>query len=122
MPDTSGSYGLLENLTRPVVENLSDVPVVSAAFAALLEEVAAPTEGTRALTRARMKACLVVLLRRHLETSRIAGKAPALFQDARLSRANTAIPNRPAAHPQTTRPATEQTLRRRSKARRVGRK
>src|SRR3546814_11311315 len=42
MPDTSGSYGLLENLTRPVVENLSDVPVVSAAFAALLEEVAAP--------------------------------------------------------------------------------
>src|SRR3546814_19253785 len=53
MPDTSGSYGLLENLTRPVVENLSDVPVVSAAFAALLEEVAAPTEGTRALSSAK---------------------------------------------------------------------
>src|SRR3546814_5214010 len=44
-----------------------------------------------------MKACLVVLLRRHLETSRIAGTAPALFQDARLSRAITAILNRPAA-------------------------
>src|SRR3546814_4494454 len=81
MPDTSGSYGLLENLTRPVVENLSDVPVVSAAFAALLEEVAAPTEGTRALTSALMKACLVVLLRRHLETSRIAGTAPARSEE-----------------------------------------
>src|SRR3546814_9123717 len=44
-----------------------------------------------------MKACLVVLLRRHLETSRIAGTAQALFQDARLSRAITAILNRPAA-------------------------
>src|SRR3546814_17852766 len=97
MPDTSGSYGLLENLTRPVVENLSDVPVVSAAFAALLEEVAAPTEGTRALTSALMKACLVVLLRRHLETSRIAGTVPAMFQDALLSRAITAILNRSAA-------------------------
>src|SRR3546814_16301189 len=95
MPDPSGSYGLLENLTRPVVENLSDVPVVSAAFAALLEEVAAPTEGTRALTNALMKACLVVLLRRPLETSPIAGPAPALFKDARLSRAIPATPNRP---------------------------
>jgi transcriptional regulator GlxA family with amidase domain len=80
-----------------VVENLSSYPVVSAAFAALLEEVAAPKEGTRALTSALMKACLVVLLRRHLETSRIAGTAPALFQDARLSRAIAAILNFPAA-------------------------
>ena len=44
-----------------------------------------------------MKACLVVLLRRHLETSRIAGTAPALFHDARLSRAIAAILNLPAA-------------------------
>src|SRR5690606_27964420 len=50
LPDPSGSYGFLDSLTRPVAENLSDVPVVSAAFAALLEEVAAPTEGTRPFT------------------------------------------------------------------------
>jgi AraC-like DNA-binding protein len=97
MPDRSGSYGPLENLTRPVVENLSDIPVVSAAFAALLEEVAAPKVGTRALTSALMKACLVVLLRRDLETSRIAGTAPAVLQDARLSRAIVAVLNFPAA-------------------------
>jgi AraC-like DNA-binding protein len=103
MPDTGGSYGLLDTLARPIVENLSDVPVVSAAFAALLEEVSAPTEGTTALTSALMKACMVVLLRRHLEASRIAGTAPALFHDRRLSRAIAAILDRPAAdHSVTT--------------------
>ena len=44
--------------------------VVSAAFGAMLEEVAAPDEGAMALTSALMKACLVVLLRRHLQSSR----------------------------------------------------
>lgn len=97
MPDPSGSYGPLQGLTRPVVENLSDAPVVSAAFAALLEEVSAPKEGTRALTSALMKACLVVFLRRHLEASRTAGTAPAVFQDVRLSRAVAAVLNLPAA-------------------------
>lgn len=97
MPNPIGSYGPLKSLTRPVVENLSDFPVVSAAFAALLEEVSAPKEGTRALMSALMKACLVVLLRRHLEASRLAGAAPAVFQDIRLSRAITAILNLPAA-------------------------
>ena len=97
MPNLSGSYGSLQGLTRPVVENLSDFPVVSAAFAALLEEVAAPKEGTRPLTSALMKACLVVLLRKHLETARIAGNAPAVFQDPRLSRSVAAVLNLPAA-------------------------
>ena len=97
MPNPSGSYGPLQGLTRPVVENLSDFPVVSTAFAALLQEVSAPKEGTRPLTSALMKACLVVLLRRHLETSRKAGTAPAVFRDRRLSRAVAAILNSPSA-------------------------
>jgi AraC-like DNA-binding protein len=107
MPDPNGSYGPLQGLTRPVVENLSEFPVVAAAFKALLEEVAAPKEGTRALTSALMKACLVVLLRRHIETSRIAGTAPALFQDVRLSRAVAAVLNFPAAAHSVTRLAKE---------------
>jgi AraC family transcriptional regulator, activator of mtrCDE len=97
MPNPLGSFGPLKSLTRAVVEDLSDFPVVSAAFAALLEEVRAPKEGTRAMMSALMKSCLVVLLRRHLERSRLAGTAPAVFQDARLSRAITAILNLPAA-------------------------
>ena len=96
MPNPLGSFGPLKTLTRPVVEDLSDVPVVAAAFAALLEEIRAPKEGTRAMMSALMKSCLVVLLRRHLQRSRLAGTAPAVFQDKRLSRAITAILNLPA--------------------------
>jgi AraC-like DNA-binding protein len=107
MSDPSGSYGLLGSLARPVVENLSDFPVVAAAFSALLEEVSAPTEGTQALTSALMKACLVVLLRRHLETSRIAGTAPALFHDARIGRAIAATLDHPAADHSVTSLARE---------------
>lgn len=98
LPNPLGSFGPLKNLTRPVVEDLTDYPVVSASFAALLEEVKAPKEGSRALMSALMKGCLVVLLRRHLETSRTAGTAPAVFQDSRLSRAISAVLNFPA-HP-----------------------
>jgi AraC family transcriptional activator of mtrCDE len=97
LPNPLGSFGPLKSMTRPVVEDLSDFPVVSAAFTALLEEVKAPKEGSRALMSALMKGCLVVLLRRHLETSRSDGTAPAVFQDTRLSRAISAVLNFPAA-------------------------
>jgi AraC-like DNA-binding protein len=103
MPDPLGSFGPLKSLTRPVVEDLSDFPVVSAAFAAMLEEIRAPQEGSRAMMSALMKSCLVVLLRQHLERSRREGTAPAVFQDRRLSRAVTAVLNLPAgAHSVTS--------------------
>jgi AraC-like DNA-binding protein len=107
LPNALGSFGPLQSLARPVVEDLSDFPVVSAAFAALLEEVKAPKEGSRALMSALMKGCLVVLLRRHLETSRTSGTAPAVFQDKRLSRAVAAILNFPAASHSVTSLAKE---------------
>jgi AraC-like DNA-binding protein len=97
LPNPLGSFGPLRSLARIVVEDLSDYPVVSASFAALLEEVKSPREGSRALMSALMKGCLVVLLRRHLERSRLLGTAPAVFQDTRLSRAITAVLNLPAA-------------------------
>jgi AraC-like DNA-binding protein len=102
-PDPNGSYGPLDGLSRPVAEDLSDVPVVSTAFEAMLEEVAAPEEGTMALTSALMKACLVVLLRRHLKSSRKAGTPSALFGDARIGRAVAALVDDPSAdHSVTT--------------------
>lgn len=91
------SYGPLEGLSRHIAEDLSDVPVVSAAFTAMLGEAANPSEGTMALTSALMKACLVFLVRRHLETSRRAAIPPALPSDIRLSRAIAAVLDRPAA-------------------------
>jgi AraC family transcriptional activator of mtrCDE len=96
LPNPLGSFGPLKSLARPVVEDLSDYPVVAASFAALLEEIKAPKDGSRALMSALMKGCLVVLLREHLETSRTAGTAPAVFQDTRLSRAINAVLNFPA--------------------------
>jgi AraC family transcriptional activator of mtrCDE len=102
-PDPNGSYGPLDGLSQQVAENLSDVPVVSAAFKAMMEEVAAPEEGAMALTSALMKACLVVLLRRHLHSSRDAETPPALFSDARIGRAIAAVLDHPsAAHSVTT--------------------
>jgi AraC family transcriptional regulator, activator of mtrCDE len=97
LPNPLGSFGPLKTLARPVIEDLSDYPVVSMSFATLLEEIKAPKEGSRALMSALMKGCLVVLLRRHLEASRTAGTAPAVFQDTRLTRAISAILNFPAA-------------------------
>lgn len=96
-PDPNGSFGPLDGLSRPVAEELSDVPVVSTAFEAMLQEVAAPEEGAMALTSALMKACLVVLLRRHLKSSRKAGTPFALFSDARIGRAIAAVLDRPSA-------------------------
>ena len=97
VPNREGSYGPLEGLVRPVAEDLSDVAVVSTAFSSLLEEVASPMEGTRALTSALMKACLVVLLRRHIHSSRDTGAVPALIHDVRLGRAIATVLDRPAA-------------------------
>ena len=102
-PDPNGSYGPLDGLSQPVAEDLSDLSVVSAAFKAMLDEVAAPEEGAMALTSALMKACLVFLLRRHLQSSRETGVPPALFSDARIGRAIAAVVARPsAAHSVTT--------------------
>jgi len=97
LPNPLGSFGPLKTLARPVIEDLSNYPVVSTSFATMLEEIKAPKEGSRALMSALMKGCLVVLFRRHLEMSRTAGTAPAVFQDTRLSRAISAILNFPAA-------------------------
>lgn len=96
LPDRHGSYGLLDGLTRHVAEDVSDVPVVAAAFDAMLKEASDPGEGTMALTSALMKACLVVLLRRHLQASRDVGVPPALLGHTRLARAIAAVLERPA--------------------------
>jgi AraC-like DNA-binding protein len=105
--DPNGSYGPLDGLSQPIAEDLSDAPVVSAAFRAMLEEVAAPEEGAMALTSALMKACLVVLLRRHLQSSRETGTPPALFSDARIGRAIAAILDCPSADHSVTSLARE---------------
>ena len=97
LPDPHGSYGPLDGLARYVAEDVSNVRLVSTAFDSMLMEATDPGEGTMALTSALMKACLIVLLRRHMQTSRDAGIPPALLRHARVGRAVAAILERPAA-------------------------
>lgn len=95
--DPNGFYGPLDGLQHPIAEDMSDVPLVAAAFDAMLEEAASPSEGGMALTSALMKACLVLLLRRHLRSGARAGALPGLFRDPRLGRAIARIVERPSA-------------------------
>lgn len=85
--DPNGFYGPLEGILHPIAEDLSDVPIVAAAFGAMLEEAAVPSEGGMALTSALMKACLILLLRRHLRSGTGPDALPGLFRDPRLGRA-----------------------------------
>jgi AraC family transcriptional activator of mtrCDE len=97
LPDDNRSYGLLDGLARPLAEDLGNVAVVAAAFDTMLKEAAAPTDGSMALTSALMKACLVVHLRRHLQSSARDDRLPPLLGDKRLGRAIAAVLAGPAS-------------------------
>ena len=97
MASFSGSFGLLDQIKEPLVADIGDMDIVRHAFAIMLDEINGPKLGTRALTGALMKTCLVMLLRRHFE-----GEAPhsvflADARDPRLGKAVVAVLDKPAA-------------------------
>ncbi len=59
-----GAYGLFDYLSEPIVARLEDADPLRASLTALVDELANPKPGARALTRALMEQCLVLLLRR----------------------------------------------------------
>jgi hypothetical protein len=61
------STGLFENPREPLVIDISDDTSFRVTFRRLLDELAAPQHGTRALAELMMKQCLIVLLRRQME-------------------------------------------------------
>lgn len=81
------SLGLFDHLRQIAAVDLSDVPLVRAAFATLLEEQSNPSEGGGALTAGLMTASLVYFLRRL--SKRSVGTLPWLMalEDPRLGRA-----------------------------------
>ncbi len=96
MASLSGSFGLLEQIKTPLVADVSDVEVVRHAFAIMLEEISSPKLGTRALTGALMKTCLVMLLRSHFEDDAAHSMFLADARDPRLGKAIMAVLDRPA--------------------------
>ena len=92
-----GMLGLFDNLSEPIVQNVGDVEPLRRAFGEMIGEMANPGVGTRALTEALMKQCLILLLRRHLFHESIDSPFFVSLQDRRLARAIAAILERPAS-------------------------
>lgn len=93
----SGSFGLLDTVRQPIVEDLSDLPIVRASYELMLAEIESPSLGSRAMAGALMKACLLMLLRRHFGHSSHETSLLSTLRDPRLGKAVTAVLDRPAA-------------------------
>ena len=93
----SGSFGLLDAVTRPIIEDLSDMAIVQSGYRLMLEEIGSGALGTRALTGALMKACLVIVLRRHFARAGHGSGVLGTLRDPRLGKAITAVLDKPAA-------------------------
>ena len=91
----NGALGLFDTLPHPLVEDVSGVVRLRSAFQMLFDELSHPGIGTRALSEALMKQCLVLLLRHYLADHGIRSPLFAALQDHRLARAVTAILSRP---------------------------
>lgn len=92
-----GALGLFDHLSEPIVENAAEIEPLRHAFGEMVGELARPGVGTRALTEALMKQCLILILRQHLVHHSIDSPVFAVLQDRRLARAVAAILERPAA-------------------------
>jgi AraC-like DNA-binding protein len=92
-----GGHGLFDQLAEPLVEDVSASPAFRGALELLLHELSMPGVGTRALTEALMKQCLVLLLRNQLARH---GETAPLFaglREPRLAKAVSAVLARPGA-------------------------
>lgn len=89
--------GVFDYLRAPLVERVADEPTFLRPFQQLLDELAAPKPGTRALAEALMKQCLIVLLRRHYESGECRAPWLAALDDRRLGAAVEAMLDRPDA-------------------------
>lgn len=93
----SGSFGLLDTVRRPICEKLDDLPMIRLSFEMMQAEVQRPGLGSRALTGALMKTCVLALLRRHFGRSDHETSLLSTLRDPRLGKAVAAVLDKPAA-------------------------
>lgn len=91
-----GALGLFDQLEEPIIESFAGPEDLSTSFQTLLAELGAPQVGTRALTEALLKQCLVLLLRRKLERNGPALPWLVALHDPRLARVAMMLLERPA--------------------------
>lgn len=91
----AGSIGMFDALEHPIAVRLDAPDPLRQAFEALLDELVAPRLGTRALTEALLKQCLILLIRKiapdPVETASLFGMV-----DRRLARAVLEMLENPA--------------------------
>ena len=92
----AGSLNIFEYLTDPVFESFGDLGSLRGLLQTVLAELAAPTVGTRALTSALLKQCLVLLLRRQSVRSDGVALWLPLLGASRLAKVVLAMLERPA--------------------------
>ena len=93
----AGALGLFDDLRHPVVADVSRSGAMRRLFDAMLEEITQPGIGTRALTEALMKQCIILLLRGQLTQLGVGSPFFAALEDPRLVRAITGVLERPSA-------------------------
>jgi AraC-like DNA-binding protein len=91
-----GSFGLFDNLTKPVAQHVGDYQIVQQAFGVMVDEVGSPSLGARALTSALMKACLVLMIRQTLEHGEQGSSIVGALSDRRLGKSIAAVLDRPS--------------------------
>jgi AraC-like DNA-binding protein len=91
-----GGLDLFGNLREPVCEDLSDNQVVRSAFGQMLTELQGPRFGSRPLTDALMKQCLILALRNQIERGETRLLPVLGLQDPRLMPALLAMIEDPA--------------------------
>ena len=102
----SGSFGLLDNLKKPIAQHVGDYGIIRDAFSVMVDEVGNPSLGSRALTSALMKTCLVLMIRRIVECGEQENSFLGTLSDKRLGKSIAAVLDRPA-DPHTTKSLAE---------------
>lgn len=87
---TLGSFGPFDDLTTPLVEDMSGFGAVRVAFRTMLAEQMTPRLGASALCSSLMTQCLLLFIRQHLHSNRFSPLSLAL-SDERLARALSSI-------------------------------
>lgn len=96
-PNVAGSVGWLDSIRAPIVASLGDSPLIGEAYRALQREVNAPGLGSRAITEALMKACVVLMLREHHAKAERFLEFAGASHDPRLGRVVALVLQSPSA-------------------------
>ncbi len=92
----SGSFGLFDKLSKPIAQHLGDREIIRQSYSTMLDELAQPRLGARALTSALMKACMVLVIREFMASGVPGITLLEALPDARINKAVSAVLDRPA--------------------------